>query len=96
VFPGVTESRLSKWWLLTRAELGLGDVHLHDLRHVAASMALNAGAPLSAVSSLLGHGVHSSAMSARYAHIQDEQLARASQAIADRLALLKAEPAGRA
>jgi integrase len=96
VFAGMTESRLSKWWLLARAELGLDDVRLHDLRHVAASMALNAGAPLSAVSSLLGHGVHSSAMSARYAHIQDEQLARASQAIADRLALLKAEPVGRA
>jgi integrase len=95
VFPSMTESRLSKWWIKTRTTLGLDGVHLHDLRHVSASLALNSGAPLSAVSSLLGHGVNSAGMTARYAHIGDRQLLDASKAIADRLALLKAEPAGR-
>ena len=96
LFPEVTPSRLAKWWLSTRAELRLGDVHLHDLRHAAASLALNAGVPLAAVGAMLGHGVNSPAMTARYSHLADEQLAKASRAIADRLDLLKAEPAGSA
>ena len=96
LFPEVTPSRLSKWWVAARAELGLGDVHLHDLRHAAASLALNAGVPLAAVGSLLGHGVNSASMTARYSHLADAQLAAASKAIADRLELLKAEPAGSA
>jgi integrase len=96
VFSTVTESRLSRWWLKARAELGLEDVHLHDLRHVSASLILNSGVPLSAISSLLGHGVHSASITARYSHIADEQLARAAKALGDRLELLKAPPAGRA
>jgi integrase len=89
VFPNVTESRLSKWWLRARAELGLDGVHLHDLRHVAASLALNSGALLAAVSGLLGHGPHSLSMSARYSHLNDAQLLGASKAISDRLMVIK-------
>ena len=96
LFPEITVSRLGKWWLAARAELGLGDCHLHDLRHASASLALNAGVPLAAVGSLLGHGVNSASMTARYSHLADRQLAEASRAIADRLELLKAEPAGNA
>ncbi len=36
LFPELTPGRLSRWWLAARAELGLRDVRLHDLRHVAA------------------------------------------------------------
>ena len=96
LFPEVTPSRLGKWWLAARAELGFADCHLHDLRHAAASLALNAGVPLAAVGAMLGHGVNSAGMTARYSHLHDQQLAAASKAIADRLELLKAEPAGRA
>ena len=94
-FDGTTESRLSIWWLRARAELGLEDVHIHDLRHAAASLALNAGIPLAAVGAMLGHGVNSAAMTARYSHLADAELARASNAVAERLKLLReAEPAG--
>jgi integrase len=97
VFQGVTDSRLSRWWCGQRAALGLGDVRLHDLRHAAASLALNAGIPLAAIGRLLGHGVHSAAMTARYSHIADDQLAAASAAVAERLKLLReAPPAGNA
>ena len=96
LFPELTPSRVGKWWLATRADLGLGDVHLHDLRHAAASLALNAGVPLAAVGVMLGHGVNSASMTARYGHLRDKQLVEASRAIADRLDLLKAEPAGSA
>jgi integrase len=94
---GVTPSRLGKWWLQVRADLGLADVKIHDLRHCAASSAINSGVPLAAVSKLLGHGAHSAAMTARYSHVLDTELARASDAVAERLrALRDAEPAGRA
>lgn len=96
-FDRLTESRLSVWWRRVRVELDLADVHVHDLRHAAASLALNAGIPLAAVGALLGHGINSAAMSARYAHLADAQLARASDAVAERLALLReATPAGSA
>jgi integrase len=41
VFFNVTESRLSKWWQKAKRDLALEDLHLHDLRHAAASLALN-------------------------------------------------------
>jgi integrase len=89
VFEGVSESQLSKFWVSARAAIELDGVHLHDLRHVAASLALNSGAPLSAVSSLLGHGVNSGSMTARYSHMGDAQLLGASKAISDRLTLIR-------
>ena len=96
-FAGVTETRLSRWWIKARAELKLGDVHVHDLRHCAASLALNAGIPLAAVGVMLGHGVNSASMTARYSHLADAELARAGDAVAERLKLLReATPAGTA
>jgi integrase len=93
----VRPSRLSRWWQAQRAAIGLDGVRIHDLRHCAASSAINSGIPLAAVSKLLGHGVHSQAMTARYSHVLDSELARASDAVAERLrALRDAEPAGRA
>jgi integrase len=92
VFEGVTESRLQKWWQRERGKIGLADVHKHDLRHAAASLALNAGIPLAAVGTLLGHGVDSAAMTKRYAHLHDKALAEASAAVSDRLKLLREAP----
>jgi integrase len=97
VFQGLSESRLDKWWQRERRAIGLDEVRLHDLRHVHASLAINAGASLASVGKLLGHGVHSAAMTARYSHLADEQLAKASAAVAERLEVLrKAAPAGSA
>ena len=93
-FVGLTASRLSHWWLHARAELKLDDVHIHDLRHAAASLAINAGVPLAAVGALLGHGVNSAAMTARYSHLADRALSDAAALVGDRLASLK--PAGHA
>jgi integrase len=93
----VSPSRLSNWWQVQRAAIGLAGVRIHDLRHCAASSAINSGVPLAVVSKLLGHGVHSQAMTARYSHVMDSELARASDAVSERLrALRDAAPAGRA
>jgi integrase len=97
VFGQVSESRLSRWWTAARAALGLGDLHLHDLRHCAASLALNSGVPLAAISRLLGHGVNSAAMTARSSHLVDQGLAEAADAVSARLqSLREVEPAGSA
>jgi integrase len=93
----VSLSRLSNWWQVQRSAIGLADLRIHDLRHAAASSAINSGVPLAAVSKLLGHGVHSASMTARYSHVLDSELARASDAVAERLlALRDTEPAARA
>jgi integrase len=93
----LSPSRLSSWWQVQRAAIGLAGVRIHDLRHCAASSAINSGVPLAAVSKLLGHGVHSQAMTARYSHVMDSELARASEAVSERLrALRDTAPAGRA
>ena len=95
VFQGITEGSLRRWWSAARKQLRIADVRLHDLRHCAASLAINSGASLAVVGRMLGHGVNSAAMTARYSHIADEQLAAASAAVAERLKLLReAEPAG--
>jgi integrase len=57
------------WWRV-RAQAGLGDFRLHDLRHSFASMLISAGESLSVVGSLLGHSQPGT--TARYAHLVDE------------------------
>jgi integrase len=42
VFPATTASRLDTFWSKARKDLQLEDVHLHDLRHAAASLAISA------------------------------------------------------
>jgi site-specific recombinase XerD len=61
-------------------------------RHAAASLAINAGVSLAVVGKMLGHGVDSARMTARYSHVHDEQLAAASAAVAERLKLLREAP----
>jgi len=59
---------------------GLDHMRLHDLRHLAASLAANAGVSLTVISGLLGH--QSLAMSSRYSHIYNSTLRDASELIA--------------
>jgi len=54
-------------WSRVRKMTGLEDVRIHDLRHSAASDALNAGVPLAVVGAILGH--KSPQTTARYAHV---------------------------
>ena len=68
----------------TKAKLDKA-LRCHDLRHSFASLAINSGASLYDVQHLLGHA--SSAMTARYAHLQDASVRRATEQVAQQIAL---------
>jgi integrase len=59
-------------WRELRAEAGLCDVRIHDLRHSHASLLANAGMSLPMIAALLGHA--SPSTTARYAHLADSAL----------------------
>ncbi|MGE3549400.1 MAG: tyrosine-type recombinase/integrase [Geobacter sp.] len=63
---------------------GIENLHIHDLRHTFASMAVSSGADLYAVQRLLGHSDIS--MTQRYAHLAADDLKRATQGVADMFA----------
>ncbi len=65
----IHRSSLGDAWGRIRAAAGLEDVRIHDLRHSAASAAINAGCTLKEVSVLLGH--RNPKTTARYAHLSE-------------------------
>ncbi len=65
-------------WDTARTAAGLSDLHLHDLRHSAASFMINAGIDLFAVGRILGHADHQSTM--RYSHLANDTLMKAVEA----------------
>ena len=79
---------LNRTWERLRAEIGLEDVRIHDLRHSFASDALMGGVPLAVVGKILGH--RQVRTTQRYAHLADhvvrdaleQTAARISEAIA--------------
>lgn len=81
VFPGARGGplRLCVWqreWTQARRDLGLGNVHLHDLRHVAGTMAAATGASTKELMHRLGHASPRAAL--RYQHAttaRDETIA---------------------
>lgn len=78
--PMPRRSEIDYWWPLARQACGLGHVHLHDLRHAAATAMVNAGVDLGTVGAVLGH--KSTATTKRYSH-------HGTQRLADALALIK-------
>jgi site-specific recombinase XerD len=62
---------------------GLGNFRLHDLRHSFASIAVSGEASLPIIGALLGHA-HSSATQ-RYAHLSDDPLRAASEAVGSKI-----------
>jgi integrase len=64
---------LSRTWIAIRADAGLSDVRLHDIRHSYASLLAARGVPLQAIGKLLGHRRVST--TARYAHLADAAVA---------------------
>lgn len=62
----------------------LEDVRLHDLRHSFASIAVSGGASLPIIGALLGH--YDSATTQRYAHLHDDPLKAASEAVGGKIA----------
>lgn len=73
-----------KVWLKVRELAGLENVRLHDLRHSFASIAVSGGASLPIIGALLGHA--NAATTQRYAHLHDDPLKAASEAIGGTIA----------
>lgn len=75
---------LPKIWRRVRIDAGLEGVRIHDLRHSFASVAVSGGASLPIIGALLGH--RDTSTTQRYAHLSDDPLRAASEAIGSALA----------
>jgi integrase len=75
---------LKRPWSLVRRRAGLEGLRIHDLRHTYASFGASGGMGLIIIGKLLGHA--QAATTARYAHLDNDPLRRASDAIAGRIA----------
>jgi hypothetical protein len=86
--PGVDPEHprhdLKRPWDAVTKRAGVTGVRLHDLRHTYASFGANGGLGLPIIGRLLGHS--QPATTARYAHLDNDPLRRASEAIAERIA----------
>jgi integrase len=82
--PERARSDLKRPWNAIRRRAGLEGVRVHDLRHSYASVGAGAGLGLPVIGRLLGHTQPST--TARYAHLADDPLRRASETIAARIA----------
>jgi integrase len=87
VVPGDTpenpRSDLKRPWEAITMRAGLTGIRLHDLRHTYASFGAGGGLGLPIIGRLLGHSQVST--TARYAHLDNDPLRRASEAIAGRI-----------
>jgi integrase len=75
---------LKRPWDAVTKRAGLTGVRLHDLRHTYASFGAGGGLGLPIIGRLLGHS--QAATTARYAHLDNDPLRRASESIAGRIA----------
>jgi integrase len=75
---------LKRPWDAVIKRAGLTGVRLHDLRHTYASFGAGGGLGLPIIGRLLGHA--QAATTARYAHLDNDPLRRASEAIAGKIA----------
>lgn len=75
---------LKRPWDAVTKRAGLAEVRLHDLRHTYASFGAGGGLGLPIIGRLLGHA--QAATTSRYAHLDNDPLRRASEAIAGRIA----------
>ncbi len=75
---------LKRPWDAVTKRAGLTGVRIHDLRHTYASFGAGGGLGLPVIGRLLGHA--QATTTARYAHLDNDPLRRASEAIAGRIA----------
>ena len=85
VFPSpitsgfLSAEALRRVWIRVRAEAGLHEVRLHDLRHTHASMALAQGETVLTIGRLLGH--RNPATTLKYTHLSDAMVREAAEAV---------------
>ena len=85
VFPASQGDRpgsaqwLDSFWYRVRAEAELEDVHLHDLRHSYASLALRQGETVLAIGRLLGHRNPETTL--KYIHFADAMVRDAAETV---------------
>lgn len=77
-------TNLDRYWKSIRIKAELEDIRLHDLRHTYASVGAAGGLSLPVIGALLGHTQASTTQ--RYAHLADNPLKQASDAIGAKLA----------
>ncbi len=70
---------LDYFWFMLRAEAGLKDVHIHDLRHTTASLALRRGETVLAIGRLLGHRRPETTL--KYIHLADAMVHEAAETV---------------
>ena len=70
---------LDRFWRDVRAEAGIEDVRIHDLRHTHASIALRQGATVLAIGKLLGHADPQTTL--KYTHPADAMIADAAETV---------------
>jgi integrase len=75
---------IEKPWRRIRKAAQLDDVRLHDLRHSFASVAASGGQSLVVIGKMLGHS--QPATTARYAHLADDPVKAASDAVGRHIA----------
>ncbi len=85
VFPSgharapVSSSAAIRFWTSIRAEAGIEDVRLHDLRHTYASLAVMHGENILTIGRLLGH--NDPATTHKYTHFADGMVAEAAETV---------------
>ena len=77
--PGEPLQDIKGAWETIRKAANIEDVRVHDLRHTYASILASAGLSLPIVGALLGHT--QPATTARYAHLYDEPLRKATDTV---------------
>jgi integrase len=82
--PDAPRADLKRPWQVVARHAGLDGVRLHDLRHTYASVGAGHGLGLPIIGKLLGHA--ESRTTERYAHLDNDPLRRATNAIGSELA----------
>jgi integrase len=91
--PKKPRADLKRPWAAVAKRAGLDGVRLHDLRHTYASFGAGGGLGLPIIGKLLGHT--QSSTTARYAHLDNDPLRRASERIGGEIAAALGEPVRR-
>lgn len=66
-----------KAWVMAVTDIGLPDLHMHDIRHAAAARLLRSGVTLGVAAQVLGHS--SQILARRYGHLETASLRRAQE-----------------